>query len=44
MITTKDQAMDWFLGHSSGSVTVQNAKGETKECETYPEAVEFLNL
>ena len=43
MITTKIEAMKWFLANSSGTLVVQNEKGESKECDCYLDAEEFLN-
>lgn len=42
-VHNKDEAMQWFLSHSSGTVTCERADGTQKECNSYPEAERFFN-
>jgi hypothetical protein len=41
-VKTIEEAMDFFLENSAGSVICVNANGEEKECITFPEAKEFM--
>lgn len=43
VVSTKEEAMEWFLSNSSGSIICKNKKGEEKECFSYPEACCFLD-
>ncbi len=40
-VATTQEAMDFFLNNSSGSVTCEK-DGEQKECTTFPEAKKFF--
>jgi hypothetical protein len=42
-VRNKKQAMDWFLTHSSGSVTCIGADGTEADVSSYPDAVVFFN-
>ena len=37
-----EEATNWFLEHSSGTVICVNQDGERKECATFPEAWQFF--
>lgn len=43
IIRTKEEAENWFLSHSDGSVMVENPKGMQMLCSTYPDAIKHLN-
>jgi hypothetical protein len=44
MVTTVEQALEWFISHPEGSVECRDANGAIKSCDSYPEAVAFLNI
>lgn len=39
----KAEAMDWFLTHSSGSITCIGKDGSETDVSSYPEAVKFFD-
>lgn len=41
VVTTLEEAMHWFMSHSSSSVTCEKSDGTQQECFSYPEAKKF---
>lgn len=37
-----DEAKDWFLSHSSGSLLLRNERGDETVVDTYSESEEFF--
>lgn len=42
-VKNKNEAMNWFLEHSSGSVACVGKDGESQQAESYIEALDFFN-
>jgi hypothetical protein len=42
MVYSIDEAMEWFLSHSSGTVLCVRKDGQQKECSSFPEARAFF--
>ena len=42
MVKSTDEAMNWFLSNSSGTVTCERPDGETKEVDNFPDAKAFF--
>lgn len=41
-VKTLDEAKQYFLSHSSGSILCIDPDGNKKKCDCFPEAVEFF--
>ena len=41
-VYSKNEARDFFLSNSSGTVTAVDKDGNEKECDCYPDAVKHI--
>ena len=42
VLKSEEEAMNWFLSNSTGSVFVENKIGSVKEVDCYPDAKAWL--